>query len=279
MTPPPPRSMRRAAACATQNAPLRLVATTCSHWSAPMSTAGLRTLTPALSMSTSSEPICAKARVDLLPVADVADDHVRTGAACEDDDLAALVAKALRRRGADAAGAAGDDDLLAGKTLHRAPPSAVRDCLYPIHMGETPRPAPFIGVVSDTHSYYDEALDDLLAGAERIIHAGDVGTIDVLARLRALAPVTAVMGNTDIPFWEDDLPVGGGGRGAGPAHPGLSHRQEPHGAPRSGRRGLRPGDQRPQPPGRRGVARATRCSSTRARPARPASAGRARSPW
>jgi putative phosphoesterase len=73
-------------------------------------------------------------------------------------------------------------------------------------MDETPRPAPFIGAVSDTHSYYDEALDGLLAGADRIIHAGDVGTIDVLARLRALAPVTAVMGNTDIPFWEDDLP-------------------------------------------------------------------------
>jgi uncharacterized protein len=73
-------------------------------------------------------------------------------------------------------------------------------------MEETPRPAPFIGVVSDTHGYYDEALDDLLAGAERIIHAGDLGTLDVLSRLRALAPVTAVLGNTDLPFWEDALP-------------------------------------------------------------------------
>ena len=73
-------------------------------------------------------------------------------------------------------------------------------------MEESPRPAPFIGVVSDTHSYYDEALDVLLAGAVRIIHAGDVGTIDVLARLRALAPVTTVMGNTDLPFWGDELP-------------------------------------------------------------------------
>jgi uncharacterized protein len=73
-------------------------------------------------------------------------------------------------------------------------------------MEQTSRPGPFIGVVSDTHSHYDEALDDLLAGADRIVHAGDVGTSDVLARLRALAPVTAVMGNTDIPFWEDGLP-------------------------------------------------------------------------
>ncbi len=73
-------------------------------------------------------------------------------------------------------------------------------------MTEAPSPAPFIGVVSDTHSYYDDALDDLLAGAERIIHAGDVGTVDVLARLEALAPVTAVLGNTDLPFWDDQLP-------------------------------------------------------------------------
>ena len=73
-------------------------------------------------------------------------------------------------------------------------------------MENAPRPAPFIGVVSDTHSYYDEALDDLLAGAVRIIHAGDVGTVDVLSRLRALAPVTVVMGNTDVPFWGDELP-------------------------------------------------------------------------
>jgi putative phosphoesterase len=67
-------------------------------------------------------------------------------------------------------------------------------------------PKPFIGVVSDTHGYYDAALDDLLAGAEHIVHAGDIGTLEVLARLRAIAPVTAVLGNTDLPFWEDDLP-------------------------------------------------------------------------
>jgi len=65
---------------------------------------------------------------------------------------------------------------------------------------------PFIGVVSDTHGYYDERLDELLAGAARIIHAGDIGTLEVLEGLRALAPVTAVLGNTDLSSWEDDLP-------------------------------------------------------------------------
>jgi putative phosphoesterase len=67
-------------------------------------------------------------------------------------------------------------------------------------------PQPFIGVLSDTHGYYDVALDDLLAGAEHIVHAGDIGTLDVLSRLRAIAPVTAVLGNTDLPFWDDALP-------------------------------------------------------------------------
>ena len=58
-------------------------------------------------------------------------------------------------------------------------------------------PRPFIGVISDTHGHYDQLLDDLLAGAERIIHAGDIG-VGVLDRLRRLAPVTAVLGNTDL---------------------------------------------------------------------------------
>jgi putative phosphoesterase len=65
---------------------------------------------------------------------------------------------------------------------------------------------PFIGVVSDTHGYYDERLDELLAGAVHIIHAGDIGTHEVYARLKTLAPVTAVLGNTDLPYWEADLP-------------------------------------------------------------------------
>lgn len=57
---------------------------------------------------------------------------------------------------------------------------------------------PFVGVLSDTHGYYDPVLDDLFAGAERIVHAGDIGA-GVLERLSRLAPVTAVLGNTDSP--------------------------------------------------------------------------------
>ena len=66
--------------------------------------------------------------------------------------------------------------------------------LYPAHVDS----GPFIGVVSDTHGHYDPLLDDLFAGAERIVHAGDIGP-GVLERLGRLAPVTAVLGNTDLP--------------------------------------------------------------------------------
>lgn len=65
---------------------------------------------------------------------------------------------------------------------------------------------PIIGVVSDTHGYYDPALDRLFAGAAHIVHAGDVGTLSIIARLRGLAPLTAVAGNTDLPGFGDQLP-------------------------------------------------------------------------
>jgi hypothetical protein len=64
----------------------------------------------------------------------------------------------------------------------------------------------FIGVVSDTHGYYDPALDALFVGAAHIVHAGDVGDLGILARLRGLAPLTAVAGNTDLPHFGDQLP-------------------------------------------------------------------------
>jgi putative phosphoesterase len=45
-----------------------------------------------------------------------------------------------------------------------------------------------------------EALS-FLRGAEHIIHAGDIGTPEILEELRALAPVTAVRGNNDRGRW------------------------------------------------------------------------------
>jgi uncharacterized protein len=52
-------------------------------------------------------------------------------------------------------------------------------------------------VISDTHGFFDPQLPELLRGAREILHAGDVGTAEVLDQLRAIAPTRAVRGNVD----------------------------------------------------------------------------------
>ena len=54
-----------------------------------------------------------------------------------------------------------------------------------------------IGVVSDTHGYFDPALPGLLKGVEHILHAGDIGLPWLILELESIAPVTAVIGNCD----------------------------------------------------------------------------------
>ncbi len=56
-----------------------------------------------------------------------------------------------------------------------------------------------IGVIADTHNYLDSNILTLLAGVDHILHAGDIGQPRILTELRRIAPVTAVMGNTDDP--------------------------------------------------------------------------------
>ncbi|HXT12959.1 MAG TPA: metallophosphoesterase family protein [Candidatus Angelobacter sp.] len=55
-----------------------------------------------------------------------------------------------------------------------------------------------IGVISDTHDFFDPQIPELFKGVEHIIHAGDVGTASILSELEKIAPVTAVSGNTDL---------------------------------------------------------------------------------
>ena len=60
-----------------------------------------------------------------------------------------------------------------------------------------------IGVISDTHNFLDPRVPDLLAGVDHILHAGDIGQARVIVELESIAPVTAVLGNTDdggLPF-------------------------------------------------------------------------------
>ena len=65
-----------------------------------------------------------------------------------------------------------------------------------------PRPPFRIGLISDTHGYFDPAISHHFADVDRILHAGDICSRKVMTRLEELAPLTAVLGNND---FEPDL--------------------------------------------------------------------------
>lgn len=54
-----------------------------------------------------------------------------------------------------------------------------------------------IGVIADNHSFINPRVYDVFDDVELILHAGDIGTMDVITSLEALAPVSAVYGNID----------------------------------------------------------------------------------
>ena len=54
-----------------------------------------------------------------------------------------------------------------------------------------------IGLISDTHGHVPNDVHAALAGVDYILHAGDVGPMDVITELESIAPVHAVLGNTD----------------------------------------------------------------------------------
>ena len=63
-----------------------------------------------------------------------------------------------------------------------------------------------IGLISDTHGLVrPEALREL-RGADQLIHAGDVGSAEVVEALRELAPITVIRGNVDRDRWGRSLP-------------------------------------------------------------------------
>jgi putative phosphoesterase len=64
---------------------------------------------------------------------------------------------------------------------------------------------PHIGVISDTHGLLRPQAVAALQGSGLIIHAGDVGSPDILDELRRIAPVVAVRGNVDRGTWATGL--------------------------------------------------------------------------
>jgi len=68
------------------------------------------------------------------------------------------------------------------------------------------RPMRTIGVISDTHGLLRPQAVAALRGSVLIVHAGDVGSPDILDELRRIAPVVAVRGNVDKGAWAKQLP-------------------------------------------------------------------------
>lgn len=55
-----------------------------------------------------------------------------------------------------------------------------------------------IGILSDTHGYWDERYAVHFQGCDEVWHAGDIGYIEIIERLREIVPtVRAVSGNID----------------------------------------------------------------------------------
>ena len=54
-----------------------------------------------------------------------------------------------------------------------------------------------IGVISDTHGKLPPSLSDVFFKTDLIIHAGDIGSHEILDQLKSIAPIVAVCGNMD----------------------------------------------------------------------------------
>jgi uncharacterized protein len=69
-----------------------------------------------------------------------------------------------------------------------------------------------IGILSDTHGFLDPKIPDLFKGVDHILHAGDIGLPFLILELEDVAPITAVLGNTDtgLEFKETELVELGG---------------------------------------------------------------------
>ena len=63
-----------------------------------------------------------------------------------------------------------------------------------------------IGIISDTHGLVRPQALEALKDVDMILHAGDIGSQEVLDTLNEIAPVVAVRGNNDKADWARALP-------------------------------------------------------------------------
>ena len=63
-----------------------------------------------------------------------------------------------------------------------------------------------IGVISDTHGLVRPEALSALHDSELLLHAGDIGTPEVLKSLESITSVVAIRGNIDRGAWASHLP-------------------------------------------------------------------------
>ena len=63
-----------------------------------------------------------------------------------------------------------------------------------------------IGLISDTHGVFRPEVLPIFDGVDLILHAGDIGSPDVLKELGSIAQVIAVRGNNDKGPWAEAIP-------------------------------------------------------------------------
>jgi putative phosphoesterase len=69
-----------------------------------------------------------------------------------------------------------------------------------------------LGIISDTHGFLDPRVETIFAGVDHILHAGDIGDPMIELELKFIAPITVVLGNTDLglSFKETEIVTLGG---------------------------------------------------------------------
>jgi uncharacterized protein len=64
-----------------------------------------------------------------------------------------------------------------------------------------------VGIISDTHGLLRDEAIEALKKSDPILHAGDLGSREIIEQLEHIAPVAAVRGNVDTDPWALKLPL------------------------------------------------------------------------
>jgi putative phosphoesterase len=77
--------------------------------------------------------------------------------------------------------------------------------VLPVAMSLPPKGSYRLGVISDTHGYLPPRALDVFRDVDAILHAGDIGSQEILRALARIAPILAVRGNMDSGPWAKAL--------------------------------------------------------------------------